>query len=40
MLAEACRVKEAVFFEESATFLLTPPGLARRPGRARPAAAS
>lgn len=28
MLAEACRVKEAVFFDESATFLLTPPGLA------------
>jgi molecular chaperone DnaK (HSP70) len=27
MLAEACRVKEAVFFDESATFLLTPPGL-------------
>src|SRR6185503_21164097 len=28
MLAEACRVKEAVFFEESADFLLTPPGMA------------
>jgi hypothetical protein len=28
MLAEACRVKEAVFFDESATFLLTPPGMA------------
>ena len=27
MLAEACRVKEAVFFDESATFLLAPPGL-------------
>ena len=27
MLAEACRVKEAVFFDDSATFLLTPPGL-------------
>jgi molecular chaperone DnaK len=37
MLAEACRVKEAVFFDESATFLLTPPGVctldaAERPG--------
>jgi molecular chaperone DnaK len=37
MLAEACRVKEAVFFDESAEFLLTPPGLGalrdpRRPG--------
>jgi molecular chaperone DnaK (HSP70) len=37
MLAEACRVKEAVFFDESATFLLTPPGAfsldaADRPG--------
>lgn len=37
MLAEACRVKEAVFFEESAEFLFSPPGLAglrdpRRPG--------
>jgi molecular chaperone DnaK (HSP70) len=29
MLAEACRVKEAVFFAESATFLLSPPALAR-----------
>jgi molecular chaperone DnaK (HSP70) len=28
MLAEACRVKEAVFFDESASFLLTPPGMA------------
>jgi molecular chaperone DnaK (HSP70) len=28
MLAEACRVKEGVFFDESATFLLTPPGMA------------
>jgi molecular chaperone DnaK (HSP70) len=27
MLAEACRVKESVFFDDSATFLLTPPGL-------------
>lgn len=37
MLAEACRVKEAVFFAPSATFLLAPPGLllagdARLPG--------
>lgn len=37
MLAEACRVKEAVFFLDSAEFLFTPPGLAgsldsRRPG--------
>jgi molecular chaperone DnaK (HSP70) len=30
MLAEACRVKEAVFVEPSAEFLLTPPGLSRR----------
>lgn len=30
MLAEACRVKEAVFFDQSATFLFTPPGLAAR----------
>ena len=39
MLAEACRVKEAVFFTESAEFLFSPPGLAgsidpRRPGGA------
>jgi molecular chaperone DnaK len=26
MLAEACRVKEAVFFQESAEFLIVPPG--------------
>jgi len=34
MLAEACRVKEALFLEPSAEFLLTPPGLTRllRPG--------
>jgi molecular chaperone DnaK len=37
MLAEACRVKEAVFFDESAVFRVTPPGLVdlgyrRRPG--------
>src|SRR5260370_33663713 len=30
MLAEACRVKEAVLVEPSAEFLLTPPGLSRR----------
>jgi hypothetical protein len=39
MLAEACRVKEALFLQEKATFLLAPPGLlqmadARRPGAA------
>jgi molecular chaperone DnaK (HSP70) len=39
MLAEACRVKEAVFFQENATFLLAPPGMVggcapRRPGSA------
>jgi molecular chaperone DnaK (HSP70) len=39
MLAEACRVKEAVFFEENATFLLAPPGMVagsdlNRPGSA------
>jgi len=33
MLAEACRVKEAVFFDESAEFLFTPPGAARVRGR-------
>jgi molecular chaperone DnaK (HSP70) len=37
MLAEACRVKEAVFFAESEEFLFSPPGLTgpldpRRPG--------
>jgi molecular chaperone DnaK (HSP70) len=30
MLAEACRVKEAVFFEEEAAFLMSPGGLASR----------
>ena len=30
MLAEACRVKEALFVEPTAEFLLTPPGLSRR----------
>jgi molecular chaperone DnaK len=36
MLAEACRVKEAVYVDPSAEFLLTPPGLSRRlrPGAA------
>ncbi len=37
MLAEACRVKEEVFFKDEATFLMVPPGSmgvasARRPG--------
>jgi molecular chaperone DnaK (HSP70) len=36
MLAEACRVKEAVFFDESATFLLAPPGLVQLEGATRP----
>ena len=36
MLAEACRVKEAVFFDESADFLLTPPGLAHTPDSQAP----
>ena len=30
MLAEACRVKEALFTQPTAEFLLTPPGLCRR----------
>jgi molecular chaperone DnaK len=30
MLAEACRVKEAVFFEEEAAFLMSPGGLTHR----------
>jgi molecular chaperone DnaK (HSP70) len=30
MLAEACRVKEALFFHPASEFLLTPPGLLRR----------
>jgi len=29
MLAEACRVKEAVFFDQGAEFLFTPPGASR-----------
>jgi molecular chaperone DnaK (HSP70) len=36
MLAEACRVKEQVFFRESETFLLTPPGLSAREGSRPP----
>ena len=37
MLAEACRVKESVYFEDNATFLLAPPGVVssgapRQPG--------
>jgi molecular chaperone DnaK (HSP70) len=36
MLAEACRVKEAVFFEENATFLLAPPGMVGPGGALRP----
>ena len=36
MLAEARRVKEAVFFDESATFLLTPPGACSLDGADRP----
>lgn len=36
MLAEACRVKEQVFFRESETFLLTPPGLSSRHDRRAP----
>jgi len=31
MLAEACRVKEAVFFDDGATFLFSPPGLGAPP---------
>ncbi len=38
MLAEACRVKEALFVDSSAEFLLTPPGLSRRPRRGAPGA--
>jgi molecular chaperone DnaK (HSP70) len=41
MLAEACRVKEALHFEDTAVFRVTPPGAARRshddsPGAALP----
>jgi molecular chaperone DnaK len=38
MLAEACRVKEALFIEPSSEFLLAPPGLSRRPKRGVPGA--
>ena len=33
MLAEACRVKEALHFEETAVFRVTPPGTGPRPRR-------
>jgi hypothetical protein len=36
MLAEACRVKEAVFFDQNATFLLTTPGAHNLGDAARP----
>jgi molecular chaperone DnaK (HSP70) len=36
MLAEACRVKESVFFEERATFLLAPPGAVKQIVSSRP----
>jgi molecular chaperone DnaK (HSP70) len=36
MLAEACRVKEAVFFDSSAEFLFSPPGMAGLPDPRRP----
>jgi molecular chaperone DnaK (HSP70) len=36
MLAEACRVKEAVHLDERATFLLAPPGAIRQVGASRP----
>lgn len=38
MLAEACRVKEALFTEPTAEFLLAPPGLSRRVKRGMPGA--
>jgi molecular chaperone DnaK len=38
MLAEACRVKEGLFVEPSAEFLLAPPGLSRRVRRGVPGA--
>jgi hypothetical protein len=38
MLAEACRVKEAVFFDETAVFRVTPPGLLDLRDRRRPGA--
>jgi len=36
MLAEACRVKEAVYFDETAVFRVTPPGFGRSASAARP----
>ncbi len=36
MLAEACRVKEAVHFDDTAVFRVTPPGVAARAGGAAP----
>lgn len=36
MLAEACRVKEAVHFDETAVFRVTPPGFGRGSGKGRP----
>jgi molecular chaperone DnaK (HSP70) len=36
MLAEACRVKEAVHFDETAVFRVTPPGFGRSPRGAHP----
>jgi len=38
MLAEACRVKEAVFFQDNAVFRLVPPGLVRLTDTRRPGA--
>jgi molecular chaperone DnaK (HSP70) len=35
MLAEACRVKEAVHFDETAVFRVTPPGFGRGSGKTR-----
>jgi len=39
MLAEACRVKEAVFFNRESTFLLAPPGMMDLGGALRPGSA-
>src|SRR5512136_2790793 len=39
MLAEACRVKEAVFFNRESTFLLAPPGMVDLGGALRPGSA-
>jgi molecular chaperone DnaK (HSP70) len=38
MLAEACRVKEGLHFDETAVFRVTPPGSGRRAGRDGPGA--